>query len=309
MRTVVVGTRRSELAVTQTQWVMDRLQKSMPAEWELKQERISTRGDQILHVTLSKVGGKGLFVKEIEQALLERRIDLAVHSMKDMPGEMPAGLTMGAVTLREDPRDCLLSREGLPLEQLPAGAKVGTSSLRRQSQILARRPDLVVEPVRGNLNTRYRKLMEGQFDAIVLALAGIVRMGWDEKVTQILEAETMLPAVGQGALAVQCRAEDRELLEWLQTVNDAETERAVAAERTFLHSFDGGCHLPIAGYAVVADEGIHLRGLVAHPSGNPVISGVAEGDDPVRVGKELASRLRNEGAEALLREIRKGIES
>ncbi|PTM58241.1 hydroxymethylbilane synthase [Desmospora activa] len=308
MRTIVVGTRRSELAVTQTEWVMDRLRKRLPQDWEMKQERIVTKGDQILHVTLSKVGGKGLFVKEIEQALMDKRIDLAVHSMKDMPGEMPTGLVMGAVTLREDPRDCLLSREGLRLEQLPTGAKVGTSSLRRQSQILAERPDLVVEPVRGNLNTRYRKLMEGQFAAIVLAYAGILRMGWEEKVTEILEAETMLPAVGQGALAVQCRADDHEVLQWLETIHDAETERTVTAERSFLHAFDGGCHLPIAGYAVTTEEGIRLRGMVAHPSGAPVISGEESGNDPVQVGGALARRLQAEGAETLLQEIRKGIQ-
>ncbi|MDR6226445.1 hydroxymethylbilane synthase [Desmospora profundinema] len=309
MRTVVVGTRRSELALTQTQWVMDHLQPSLPEGWELKQERIVTKGDQILHVTLSKVGGKGLFVKEIEQALLDKRIDLAVHSMKDMPGQMPTGLTMGAVTRREDPRDCLLSREGLTLDQLPAGARVGTSSLRRQSQILALRPDLVVEPVRGNLNTRYRKLMDGQFEAIVLAYAGIVRMGWEEKVTEILEPATMLPAVGQGALAVQCRSDDHDLLEYLQVLNDPETERSVTAERSFLHSFDGGCHLPIAGYAVNRPDGIHLRGMVAHPSGNPVLSAEESGDNSREIGKRLARRLLDQGAGVLLEEIRKGIQS
>jgi hydroxymethylbilane synthase len=309
MRTIVIGTRQSELALTQTQWVMDRLEPLLPEDWSCRQEKIVTKGDRILHVTLSKVGGKGLFVKEIEQALLDKRIDLAVHSMKDMPGEMPAGLVMGAVTWREDPRDCILSREGVTLAQLPAGAQVGTSSLRRQAQILAKRPDLYVKPVRGNLNTRYRKLMDGQFDAIVLAYAGIVRMGWQEKVTEILEPDTMIPAVGQGALALQCRADDRELLESLKGLKDQESEQAVTAERAFLHAFAGGCHLPIAGYAVHQADGICLKGMVAHPSGTPVLIGEESGDDSVAVGKRLAQRLMEQGADALLEEVRRGIQS
>ncbi len=176
MRTIVVGTRRSQLAVTQTQWVMDQVRDQLPQDWQMRLEKMVTRGDRILNVTLSKVGGKGLFVKEIERALLDGRIDFAVHSMKDMPAEMPEGLTFGAVTRREDPRDCLLSRRGEGLEDLPENAVVGTSSLRRQAQILAYRPDLRVEPVRGNLNTRYQKLMNGQFDAIILVRQGFP--GW-----------------------------------------------------------------------------------------------------------------------------------
>lgn len=308
MRTVIAGTRRSQLAVTQTQWVMDRVREQLPQDWKLEMEKIVTRGDQILNVTLSKVGGKGLFVKEIEQALLDGRIDFAVHSMKDMPGEMPEGLTFGAVSLREDPRDCLLSREGVPLEELPENARVGTSSLRRQSQILACRPDLQVEPVRGNLNTRYKKLMEGHFDAIVLAHAGIERMGWTDKVTQILPEDVMLPAVGQGALAVQCRSDDKEMLEALKGVNDPVTERAVAAERTFLHAFEGGCHLPIAGYATIEGEQIRLQGLVAHPSGTPVIRGEKEGTDAADVGRRLAEELMEKGARPLLEEVKEGID-
>ncbi|PTX59372.1 hydroxymethylbilane synthase [Melghirimyces profundicolus] len=308
MRTVIVGTRRSELAVTQTQWVLNRLKGNMPEGWECKQEKIMTRGDRILNVTLSKVGGKGLFVKEIEQALLDGRIDLAVHSMKDMPADMPKGLTMGAVTLREDPRDCLLSREGLTLKELPENAIVGTSSLRRQAQILAFRPDLRVKPVRGNLNTRYKKLMDGQFDAIVLAYAGIERMGWQEKVTEILPEDVMLPAVGQGALAVQCRAGDQEMMNVLQAINDPVTEQTVTAERAFLHAYDGGCHLPIAGYATLEGDRVRLRGLVAHPSGHPVIRGEREGKDPGETGRRLAEELRDRGAKELLEEVRERTE-
>ncbi|MFC4078410.1 hydroxymethylbilane synthase [Salinithrix halophila] len=307
MRTVIVGTRRSDLAITQTQWVMDRMEEALPTSWELRQERMVTKGDQILNVTLSKVGGKGLFVKEIEQALLDGRLDMAVHSMKDMPGEMPPGLTMGAVTVREDPRDCLISRTGSTLETLPENALVGTSSLRRQAQILAYRPDLRVEPVRGNLNTRLKKMMEGQFDAIVLAYAGIKRLGWEEKVTQVLPEDVMLPAVGQGALAVQCRADDHDMLEVLQRVNDSETERVIRAERTFLHAFEGGCHLPIAGYGTLEGEEVHLTGLVADPTGHPLLKGEARGTDEEEVGRRLTVDLMEQGARELLEKVKDGI--
>ncbi|SDW25287.1 hydroxymethylbilane synthase [Marininema mesophilum] len=309
MRTVVIGTRRSELAVTQTQWVMKQIKGVLPSSWEMKQERIVTKGDQILNVTLSKVGGKGLFVKEIEQALLEGRIDLAVHSMKDMPAEMPEGLTIGAVTVREDARDCLISRTGAKVEELPEGAIVGTSSLRRQAQILAMRPDVQVKPVRGNLQTRMKKLMEEkQFDALVLAQAGINRLGWEEKVTQIIPEEKMLPAVGQGALAVQCRVDDREMLEILRGVHDEKSAMAIRAERVFLHAFEGGCHLPIAGYATIDGERIHLRGLVVDPIGKPLLQGEAVGTDPEEVGQTLTSELMEKGARQLLNKVKEGIE-
>ncbi|SFS99228.1 hydroxymethylbilane synthase [Marininema halotolerans] len=309
MRTVVIGTRRSELAVTQTQWVMNQLQGQLPSSWEMKQERIVTKGDQILNVTLSKVGGKGLFVKEIEQALLDGRIDLAVHSMKDMPAEMPKGLTFGAITEREDARDCLISRTGARLEELPQGAIVGTSSLRRQAQILALRPDLDVKPVRGNLQTRMKKMMdEKQFDALVLAQAGINRLGWEEKVTQVLIEEKMLPAVGQGALAVQCREDDHEIIEILKSVHDEKTAAAIQAERVFLHAFEGGCHLPIAGHAVREGGEIRLRGLVADPSGSPLLQGEAKGTDPAEVGRTLTSELMDKGARELLNQVKEEIE-
>ncbi|QKG84078.1 hydroxymethylbilane synthase [Kroppenstedtia pulmonis] len=309
MRQVRVGTRRSELAVTQTEWVMNQMEEKLPDSWELIKETIVTRGDQILNVTLSKVGGKGLFVKEIEQALLDGRIDLAVHSMKDMPGEMSAGLMMGAVSIREDPRDCLISRTGATLDQLPEQAVVGTSSLRRQAQVLAYRPDLQVKPVRGNLNTRWQKLMDGQFDALVLASAGIARMGWQDRVDQYLSEDVMLPAVGQGALAVQCRSDDHEILKILKSVHHEQTAAAIQAERSFLHAFEGGCHLPIAGYATVTDDQIHLRGLVAHPDGKRIIKGELSGSNGEEVGRLLAEELTKQGAGDLLKEVRKGIES
>ncbi|MDN4592675.1 hydroxymethylbilane synthase [Polycladomyces subterraneus] len=303
MRTVVVGTRKSALALTQTGWVMDRLREANP-RWELRQEKIVTKGDRILDVTLSKIGGKGLFVKEIEQALLDGRIDIAVHSMKDMPGEMPDGLVIGAVTQREDPRDCLITRSGHSLEKLPPGARIGTSSLRRQAQILAYRPDVTVEPVRGNLETRLRKMEEGQFDAILLAVAGLSRMGWQDRVTQALSTDIMVPAVGQGALAVQCRADDTEVLEGLKKINDPKTERAVRAERAFLHVFEGGCHLPVGAYAEATDGSIHLIGMVAHPDGRKVLRGAVEGAEPEQVGRILAQQLLEQGAGELLSALR-----
>jgi len=304
MRTVVVGTRKSTLALTQTRWVMDRLREANP-RWELRQEKIVTKGDRILDVTLSKIGGKGLFVKEIEQALLDGRIDIAVHSLKDMPGDMPDGLVIGAVTEREDPRDCLITRSGQSLEKLPSGARIGTSSLRRQAQILAYRPDVTVEPVRGNLDTRLRKMEEGQFDAILLAVAGLSRMGWQDRVTQALSTDIMVPAVGQGALAVQCRADDVEVLEGLKRINDPKTERAVRAERAFLRAFEGGCHLPVGAYAEATDGSIRLIGMVAHPDGRKVLRGTVEGSEPEQVGRTLAQQLLEKGAGALLSALRK----
>lgn len=307
MKTVSVGTRQSALAMTQTQWVMDRLQKLQP-DWEWRVEKILTKGDRILHVTLSKVGGKGLFIKEIEEALLAGRIDLAVHSMKDLPGEMPEGLAIAAVPPREDPRDCLISRTGAGLDELPSGSVVGTSSLRRQAQILARRPDLKVEPVRGNVDTRLRKLEEGQFDAIVLARAGLSRMGLEDRITEVLSVDKMVPAVGQGALAVQCRAEDESVLRLVRRINDPNTERAVRAERAFLHAFQGGCHLPVAAYAQVQGEKVRLEGLVASPDGRQVLRNHREGELPEEVGRRLAEELLRQGADAILSAVQAEVE-
>jgi hydroxymethylbilane synthase len=306
MRTLVAGTRRSELALTQTHWVIERLKELEPG-LDIRVEKIVTKGDRILNVTLSKVGGKGLFVKEIEQALLDGKIDFAVHSMKDMPSEMPPGLVIGAVPVRETPTDALLSIDGKTLDELPSGAVVGTSSLRRQAQILAYRPDLKVKPVRGNLETRIRKMQEGQFDAIILATSGLKRMDWENKICQELTADVMLPAVGQGALAVQCRADDEELLAVLQRLNHEETKKAVSAERSFLHAFQGGCHLPIAAHAVLNQDEIYLTGLVADPGGQAVIKKSIRGKDPEKIGKDLAACLKEEGAGRLLETVREGL--
>lgn len=306
MRTLVVGTRQSKLALTQTNWVVERLRELEPG-LDINCKKIVTKGDRILDVTLSKVGGKGLFVKEIEQAMLNGEIDFAVHSMKDMPSEIPPGLVIGAVPIRENPTDALLSRDGKTLDELPSGAVVGTSSLRRQAQILAYRPDLKVEPVRGNLDTRIRKMKEGQFDAILLATSGLKRMGWQEEICQELPSDLLLPAVGQGALAIQCREDDKELLAVLSKLNHEETARAVRAERAFLNAFQGGCHLPLAAYAEIKYDEVYLTGLVAHPDGKIVIKQSFIGKDAQAAGETLAKLLKEEGAGELLALVKEGL--
>jgi hydroxymethylbilane synthase len=263
-------------------------------------ERIVTKGDKVLDVTLSKVGGKGLFVKEIEQALLDGQIDLAVHSLKDMPAELPKGLVIGCVPEREDARDCLLSRDGLTLEELPTGSIVGTSSLRRQAQILAVRPDLVVQSIRGNLDTRIAKLRDGKFDAIILAVSGLKRVNLSDEISEYLSTAAMLPAVGQGALAVECREDDKEILTLLQGLHDPKTGNTVKAERAFLQAIEGSCHLPVAGYGVWKEDKIHLTGLVASPTGKPLVKGIEIGADPIKVGKQLAQKLMEQGAKEIL---------
>lgn len=309
MRTIVVGSRQSALALTQTNQVIDALEK-LAAELRLEVcfevKKIVTKGDQILDVTLSKVGGKGLFVKEIEQALLNGEIDMAVHSMKDMPALLPEGLVNGAVPLRQDPRDCLISREGVDLDGLPHGAKVGTSSLRRSSQLLAYRPDLKLEWIRGNIDSRLRKLETEGFDAILLAAAGLKRMGWEDRITSYLPVEICLPAVGQGALGIQCREDDAELLGLLGRYQDGDTARTVAAERSLLASLNGGCQVPIGAYAVLGEDGktVHLTGMVGKPDGSLLLKESATGADPEALGREVARLLADKGADEILEQAR-----
>ncbi|MXQ55885.1 hydroxymethylbilane synthase [Shimazuella alba] len=299
MRELVIGTRKSHLAITQSNWVRSQLLNVYP-ELSIELERIVTKGDKVLDVTLSKVGGKGLFVKEIEQALLDKQIDLAVHSLKDMPADLPTGLKIGCVPIREDVRDCLLSRDGLALEELPSGSVVGTSSLRRQAQVLAIRPDLVVESIRGNVGTRIAKLRDGKFDAIILAVSGLKRLTLLEEISEYFSVSTMLPAVGQGALAIECRSDDHEIIELLDGIHDTATGNAVSAERAFLQAIEGSCHLPVAGYATWENNTVHLTGLVASPTGKPVIKGIEIGADPIKVGKNLAQKLMEQGAKEIL---------
>lgn len=297
------------MAVTQTEQVVRRLEEisrehKLGLRFEIR--TIVTRGDQILDVTLSKVGGKGLFVKEIEQALLDGHIDLAVHSMKDVPSELPEGLTIGAVPRRADPRDCLVSRGGKTLDELPEGARVGTSSLRRTAQLRALRPDLVVEWVRGNIDTRLRKLETEGFDAIVLAAAGLARVGWEDRIAQRLPVEVMVPAVAQGALGVECRKDDAAVLELLSHLNDPESETVVRAERAFLARLNGGCQIPIGAYAVLVGEGnrrsIEMTGIVGSPDGAVLLKERGKGEHPETVGRELAETLLGLGADRILQE-------
>lgn len=308
MRKIVIGSRKSNLALTQTNWVIDRL-SALNGSFEFEVKKIVTKGDRILDVTLSKVGGKGLFVKEIEQALIDGEIDLAVHSMKDVPSVLQEPFTLAAVTEREDPRDVLISNDQIKLADLPPGSIIGTSSLRRSAQILAARPDLTVKWIRGNVETRLRKLREEDFDAIILAAAGLKRLDFPESiVTEYLEPSVCVPAVGQGALGLECRADDKELIELLQKIQNDITAKAVTAERTFLHQMEGGCQVPIAGYATVAGEEISLTALVGSPDGKILLKETVKGSDPVAVGMKAAKKLLERGAKDILDQVKKELD-
>ncbi|UTR15489.1 hydroxymethylbilane synthase [Salipaludibacillus sp. LMS25] len=309
MRKVIIGSRRSNLALTQTKWVINELNRlNLPFEFEIKE--IVTKGDKILDVTLSKVGGKGLFVKEIEKAMYDGEIDMAVHSMKDLPSDMAQGLTIGAIPKRVDPRDAFISNSGQSLMDLPAGSIVGTSSLRRSAQVLAKRPDLNIQWIRGNIDTRLRKCREEEFDAIILAAAGLERVGWSEEiVTEFLDPTVSLPAVGQGALGIECREDDNELIELLNNINDPHTERTVTAERAFLHTVEGGCQVPVAGYATLEKDGqVKLTALVASPDGKTVFKETIVGHDPKDIGEQAAKKMLNEGAKELLDQVKEELD-
>jgi len=289
---LVIASRGSQLALWQAHWVESQLQG---AGIECRIEIIKTTGDKITDVPLAKVGTKGLFTKEIEEALLDGRAQLAVHSLKDLPTELPPGLVLGAVPEREDPRDAII---GKTLAELAHGAKVGTSSLRRSAQLKTLRPDLIVESIRGNLDTRLRKLDEGQYDAILLAAAGLKRLGWAARISEILSPEVMCPAVGQGALAI----ETREGFGLPAVLDHADTHTAVLAERGLLGALGGGCQVPIGAHATVADGRVHLLGLVAAPDGSQVIR--AEADAPIAeaaaLGRRLGAQLLEQGARDIL---------
>ncbi|MFD1018934.1 hydroxymethylbilane synthase [Thalassobacillus hwangdonensis] len=300
MRKIIIGSRKSNLAITQTKWVIEQLKKVDPSyDFEIK--RIVTKGDKILDVTLSKVGGKGLFVKEIENAMYDEEIDMAVHSMKDMPAVIPEGLMIASVPEREDYRDAFVSKGHTKLMDLPEGSVVGTSSLRRGAQIKAARPDLEIKWIRGNIDTRLKKLENGEFDAIVLAAAGLKRMGWsDDVVSEYLEPDLCVPAVGQGALAIQCRESDKELRDLLIQINDEYTEKTVTAERKFLHDLNGGCQVPIGGFAHLEGDEIVMTALVGTPDGETILKETVRGTDAVAVGKEAADRLKERGAQKIV---------
>jgi hydroxymethylbilane synthase len=269
--TLILGTRGSKLAVHQSQWVQARLQELAPG-LTISLQRIQTSGDKILDVPLAKIGGKGLFVKEIEDALLSKEIDLAVHSMKDVPTALPEGLDILCVPPREDPRDALITRDGCRLDQLKPGARIGTSSLRRQAQLLHYRPDFTIEMLRGNLDTRLRKLREGQFDAIVLAAAGLRRLAWDAEITEYLPVHLSLPAIAQGALGIEARSDDTFVRELLSRFEHRPTRITVTAERALLHRLEGGCQVPIAAHAALDGDQSYRRwpgSQRRRPSGDP----------------------------------------
>ena len=296
---LIFATRPSALARWQTSYVIQELK----TRWQkliCEELVIPTQGDRDLSTSLPEIGGKGLFTYELEQALRDGRVHAAVHSLKDLPTEALAGLTIGAVPQREDARDVLISPSGLTLERLPAGSVIGTSSNRRQAQLLAFRADLKVKPIRGNIDTRLRKLLEGQYDAIILAAAGVLRLGLQEHITEYLPFETMLPAPGQGALAVQCRQDDNQTLTTLGAIEHSPTRRAVEAERAFLSALGGGCSLPVGALAEVQGQAITLRGVIAAPDGSQAIHLTASGRDPVLLGQELAREALDQGAQAFI---------
>ncbi|WP_251549424.1 hydroxymethylbilane synthase [Neobacillus muris] len=309
MRKIIVGSRRSKLALTQTNWVIDQLKKIDP-RYEFEVHEIVTKGDKIVDVTLSKVGGKGLFVKEIEQAMLNKEIDMAVHSMKDMPAVLPEGLTIGCIPFREDHRDALISKGHVKLMDLKPGAIVGTSSLRRSAQLLAKRPDLEIKWIRGNVDTRLAKLETDEYDAIILAAAGLSRLGWaSDVVTEFLDADVCIPAVGQGALSIECREDDKELLELLDQFTCQKTERAVRTERAFLQKMEGSCQVPIAGFARVEDnDEIVLNVLVASPEGLEIFKEELRGQNPEELGVQAADLLTQKGAKDLIDRVLRELE-
>lgn len=300
--TLILGSRGSPLALRQAEMVKDRLLQIHPG-LSVVIRRITTTGDRITDAPLARVGGKGLFIKEIEEALLAGEIDLAVHSLKDMPAELPPGLIIAAVTERDDPRDALITRDGSgTLLTLPSGARVGTSSLRRSVQLKALRPDLDVLPLRGNVETRLRKLEAGQYDAILLAAAGLRRLGLADRITEWISPDLILPAIGQGALALETREEDQNTLACVAGVNHAPTQSAVTAERAFLRHFGGSCQVPMAAYAELQGSELRLRGLIASLDGRRVLKDQVVGSvsDADALGRELARRLIDAGALALL---------
>ena len=303
-RSIRIGTRGSALALQQTQTAVDLLKAAWP-DLSVDVVEIRTIGDRIQDVPLAKIGDKGLFVKEIEEALLDDRIDWAVHSVKDLPSRLPEGLSIGVIAERVDPRDALVARHGLRLTTLPEKAVIGTSSLRRRAQLLHWRPDLSIVPIRGNVDTRLRKLEIEGLDGIVVAVAGLLRMGWGERISDIIPPEICLPAVGQGALGVEMRRDDREAHTLLQPLTSPVMQAAVSAERGFLAYLEGGCQVPIAAWATVEEDQLRLRGMISDLAGLTLLHDEQRGaiQAPEQLGRELAEALLRRGGEAILRDI------
>jgi hydroxymethylbilane synthase len=300
MANLRIGSRGSQLALWQANHVA-RLLRDQGHEVEI--QIIKTTGDKILDVALAKVGTKGMFTKEIEEALADGRVDLAVHSLKDVPTELQPEFTLAAIMKREDPRDAFISVKYSRVEDLPRGAKVGTSSLRRQCQLKAPRPDLEIFPLRGNVDTRLRKLESGEYDAIILAAAGVHRLGLDNHVRSRIAPETMCPAVGQGALAIEARAGDDAVLSLLQFLNDPDTRSAIECERALLGSLGGGCQVPIGAFAEKEGATLRLRAMVGRPDGSEVLHEDAQGADPQKLGRETAQKLLRRGADKILSDV------
>lgn len=311
MKKISIGTRGSQLALWQANWVKSELEKKNPGI-VVEIINIKTTGDKILDVPLAKVGGKGLFVKEIEEALFDKRIDLAVHSMKDVPTDFPKGLHLAAITEREDSRDALITavrsqKITKKFKDLPNGATIGTSSLRRSSQLLNIRPDLKIMQLRGNLNTRLKKLDEGRYDAIILAAAGVKRLGWTDRITEYLPQEISLPAIGQGALGIETRIDDKEINKLVAFFDHPPTSIAVRAERALLKRLEGGCQVPIAAYGEVKNNQLKLIALVASTDGKKIIKDFITGptNKAESIGIELAEKLLKMGAWDILKEVYK----
>jgi len=306
---MTIGSRGSELALRQTTWVKNELQKKNPG-LRVDFVVIKTTGDNILDSPLSKIGDKGLFTKEIEIALLEHHIDAAVHSLKDVPTELPAGLTIGAVTKREDVRDVFIAHPQKPYKSfndVPQKAKIATGSLRRRSQLLHWRPDLEIIEIRGNLNTRLAKLGESDWDGMILALAGVLRLGLEKRITEILPTEKMLPAVGQGALAIEVRTTDKQTLGWVQRLASTSTTMAVAGERALLRYLEGGCQIPIGTFGRVENNEFHLDAIIGSLDGKKIVRGKTHGkpEQAEELGRQLAETLVRSGGREILDEIRK----
>ncbi|HSG41710.1 MAG TPA: hydroxymethylbilane synthase [Anaerolineales bacterium] len=301
---LIFATRPSKLARWQTNYVISAL-KNLHPDLECEEKVITTQGDKILDKPLPEIGGKGLFTQELESELLNGDVHCAVHSLKDLPVENPAGITVGCIPVRADVRDALISANGYTHTTLPNGASIGTSSLRRAAQILSLRPDIHIQSLRGNVDTRLHKAMDGQYDAIILAGAGLTRLGLDKQVTEWLSLDAMLPAPGQGALAVQCRADDKETIALLSKFENEATRKAIAAERAFLQGLGGGCSVPVAAYATVEDQVVHLTGLVISEDGKTVVKLTGKGADALKLGNELAQRAIEQGADEILKLVTK----
>ncbi len=304
LQRIKIATRKSPLALWQAEEVARQLKQHYP-ELDIELVKMVSKGDKILDAPLAKVGGKGLFVKELEQAMLDGEADIAVHSMKDVPMEFPEGLHLPVIMEREDPTDAFVSNTYNSLDDLPANARIGSSSLRRQLQIKEIMPDAEMLNLRGNVNSRLQKLDDGQFDAIILASAGLIRLELEQRIRQRIPPEQSLPSVGQGAVGIECRVNDERIESLIAPLNHADTHTRLTAERAMNHRLNGGCQVPIAGYATLDEDMLYLRGLVGRPDGSEVVRGDIRGarGDAAELGRQLAEQLLADGADVILREM------